>query len=170
MLKWINTTGGPLVGGELEIAKAWRGVHGLSVQHSLPDQTDYDRACGIQDYLEEISCGSGKVIVLGDEPAQTTLFLNNAGQPTIARWLYSTSKDVESIVGSIDCLQSIAEPLIFVISTNKIILFDSSTTINLINNECAELEIDPGDYDITVEQTICPDEFHFIIHRFIRRK
>jgi hypothetical protein len=83
-MQWINSGGGPLICGEKHVAARWFGLHGLSTQSRYSN--DYERACATNELLEKIVCGDGYVMVLGDEPLQSSFFRNGRGELGIARW------------------------------------------------------------------------------------
>lgn len=88
MLKWIASEGGPLVLLSRLALPAWKGIHGES------GETDYDRACGVEDELGLIAVGEISGLVLGDEPLQTAWIPKHAGyQGLLVRWSYAESEE-----------------------------------------------------------------------------
>jgi hypothetical protein len=62
--------------------------------------TDYGRACGVDDYLGVLKVGPGECLVLADEPMQTTIFPTNA-DALIVRWMYAES-GAEKVSGTVN--------------------------------------------------------------------
>lgn len=88
-LEWVNSTGGPLVLAEAEVAQHWQGVSGISSSDRA--MTDYERACQTNEYLQTIHCADGEALILGDEPLQSAISEGADGEPLIIRWGYSNS-------------------------------------------------------------------------------
>jgi hypothetical protein len=87
-LKWISSEGGPLILLEHRLISSWGGAF------APQDETDYDRACAIEDYVGLISVGPGYGLVLGDEPMQTswsTLTEENGG--VLVRWQWARNEN-----------------------------------------------------------------------------
>jgi hypothetical protein len=81
-MKWIESTGGPLVVVPQSLRSEWKGVAG----------GDYEEACGVDDYLGILHRAWGVALVLGDEPFRTTV-IQRAEGPAIARWIYAPDAD-----------------------------------------------------------------------------
>jgi hypothetical protein len=68
------------------------GISGLSIS-GAPQGDDYERACRTEEYLEAMACAEGYVLVLGDEPLQSSFFRTASGDHAIARWAYAQSHE-----------------------------------------------------------------------------
>lgn len=98
-LKWVNSGGGPLIVIPVEIAHYWRGCEtGMpltgdraTIWETVRMNTDYGRACGVDDYLGVLNVGPGECLVLADELMQTTILPTNA-DALIVRWIYAESE------------------------------------------------------------------------------
>lgn len=99
--EWVSCDGGPLLVVAKEHLIAWEGAANPSPGRKIEAQfrwtpngpaTDYDRACDVDDYIGLIDVGSGKGIVLGDEPLMTT-WLPLADGGLLARWVCADSEE-----------------------------------------------------------------------------
>jgi len=87
---WVSTTGGfPILMGR-QMVSLWRG--GFGPENASID--DYSRASEVRDDAEFIPLGNDKVLVLGDEPADTTGWLEDRGRLVLARW-HSGPEDLD---------------------------------------------------------------------------
>ena len=164
-MEWVNSSGGPLICGEMAIATRWRGVFGLSSRSSV--KSDYARACDAKEYLEVLRCGDGNVLVLGDEPLQSSFLRTESGGLTIARWMYASSEDraLEFLRASSKS-ETLASPIRFEINGDCLLMFDAAIGgENLTDHQMTMLE--RGFYSITTERVISKGVLDFIVHRFI---
>lgn len=100
-MDWITSGGGPLICLSRSIIRSWMGVDGLGdpKYHEKGFRSDYERACGIKDYVGVIPVLASTGIVLGDMPLDTTVLRSPDGLPLIARVFYSEPlMDIESMV------------------------------------------------------------------------
>src|SRR5687767_15306764 len=89
-LTWITSAGGPLILLEKQLLSHWHGT----------ETDDYDRSCGIDDYLGLLDVGSGRALVLGEEPMPTAWqFLSGPAEGMLIRWQWAD--DDESVVEAI---------------------------------------------------------------------
>src|SRR5262249_23615596 len=95
-MNWVCSAGGPLIVAPTEIAPHWRGVRGwYPSEDGRPTgktASDYARACSIDDYLGTLEVGSGRALILGDEPMETT-FIPKLGGGVLVRWMYAEKED-----------------------------------------------------------------------------
>lgn len=81
-----------MICAEEHISVQWMGVSGLS-KSGAPHRNDYERACSTQEYLEAMTCAVGYVLVLGDEPLQSSFLSTESGDLAIARWVSAQSSE-----------------------------------------------------------------------------
>ena len=181
-LKWIYSTGGPLILITDKSYNLWSGIlkrssyldNKIEVADDFlnADEADYGKACLIQNYLGVVNIGDDTALVLGDEPLSTTVFNPVNGGVVIARWYYGEDKDfVDNYLNATD-ITALADwefELTVNLSSDKQYLFDSACSGNMSdeeNNDCLLLNIKRGDYKIWT--TICePDEkTKLILHKF----
>ncbi len=117
-LTWIESAGGPLILLEEQLLSHWHGI----------DTDDYDRACGIDDYLGLLDVGSGRALVLGEEPMRTAWQpLSGPAEGMLVRWQWAD--DDESVVEAIAELSKVsweATGIVFDLTDNSLVLFDAA--------------------------------------------
>lgn len=138
-LKWIESTGGPLVLIADKSYQLWSGtlkrVSYLEnrFEHADdfmdPDESDYGKACGVQDYLGVVDIGNDFALILGDEPLLTTTLETRDGHFIIARWIYADDKffveqNLQAL--NVDDINTWEMSLMFRLSSDTQFLFDSS--------------------------------------------
>jgi len=114
VLTWIESAGGPLILLEGRLLSDWHGI----------ETDDYDRACGIDDYLGLLNVGSGRALVLGEEPMPTA-WLSEPGM--LVRWQYAD--DNESVVEAIADLSKASweeTGIVLDVSDSSLVLFDAT--------------------------------------------
>jgi len=167
MINWLATQGGPFVLGEPEYIAQWEGASRRSKSSGSDDLTDYQRACSVQKYLDLVPCGSGKVLVLGDEPMQTTLVSDSQGRPLVIRW-HSCKKNLGSqVLDFVNEGEVLEIPIEFIVRGKKLLLMDSSQNFKIGHTNMLSLTLNNGVYGVTTERARRAGAYHFILHRFI---
>jgi|SRR5580704_13260017 hypothetical protein len=168
-VEWINSTGGPLICAERDIATQWMGSHGLSAVHHAA-KSDYERACTTCEYLQHIPCGTGEVLVLGDEPLQSAFLTERVGQPIIARWVYAQSRQAAEAALAKDLAEAseISPKIKFQVNDELIVLFDSVFLGSDIT-QAVTSSIEAGPYEVTTEKLEVKGAYSFLIHRFVKQ-
>ena len=169
-MRWVNSAGGPLVCGEPLIVSGWRGVEGLSGGGSTGVKNDYERACATRGYLEILTCGNGRVLILGDEPLQSSFFLTNKKETAIARWVFARSHDMEELLcGLLDRTVELARPLAFEVAQGVMTLFDSALPSHAALDVSPTGELEVGRYLVTTEKFEVEKSICFLIHKFMKK-
>lgn len=160
--EWIYSAGGPLICAEHGTGQLWRGVRASSVG---AQKSDYERACDVVDYLSVLRCGSGQVLVLGDEPLQTTI-IDLSNETAIVRWVScATSIAADEALANIPIeLPQIEEPQKIQLNSNHLVLFDSASQLEE-SPTMLEVFLAPGLYKVSTEKYANPGLFEFLIHR-----
>jgi hypothetical protein len=169
-MEWINTTGGPLICGEREVGLHWRGTKGRSVDDGDATKTDYERACTIAEYIQRLRCNEGDILVLGDEPLQSTFILMEKGELAIARWIYlQPRQNAETILkmAVMEADEICAPPIHFNINYGELILFDAACDGIQECKRYIKANLQQGRYVVTTEKRERNRMFSFLIHRFI---
>lgn len=153
-MKWIQSTGGPFVLISNELLDRWSGYYG-----------DYDRACGIQDWLGVLDVGSGQALVLNDEPMQTTAW--SAGDRTLlVRWHHATSE--EAVVGQLERMISLdfPEPSIVVdFGSRSVVLCDSAVPgVDVDEDEILRLDLASARNEARTLDLVLDEETRLILH------
>lgn len=188
-IKWMETTGGPFVVGELSILSRWRGTKGSSLNNGSTSQdlaqekTDYERACDTKSLLDKIACYTGEVLLLGDEPLRSGFLFSNDGKIAIVRWVYATIDFDQNILGRYDQLQRIGDGVELSISSSNLGMMDASidlaqTTAEIadyredspkINHYIASANVSINKFYITEEKVEDAGSYSFIVHRFLKK-
>lgn len=168
-MRWINSSGGPLVLGEPDTMKCWRGLNGSSDIVSKDQEIDYHRACEVSDFLGSIACGTGQLLVFGDEPMKTTLDVDSTGQPTVIRWHSCRPELASHISDLIHSGEQIEKPIAFAIAGNRVVLADSTCDLTAADEQTLEFTIEPAEYSVTTERVGRADMYFFIVHRFLQK-
>lgn len=163
-MTWVVTSGGPLICATPAALSAWRGVAGSSTGDV---QTDYERACAQLEYLSLIPCGTSEVLILGDEPMQST-FARHVDGFVIARWASCLSAErAEQAVSMLPSVLPEQEATrLMQLDGARLCMFDSALDSDQAMLEASCLDIVPGQYEITTERYSREEDFDFLIHRF----
>jgi hypothetical protein len=143
-LKWISTTGGPLILMAKTSLAAWEGTG----MEKFETWSDYDRACEVEDYLDVINVGDEKALVLGDLPSHTASVVVDSSTVLFIRWIWANDENqvVDAINEfSIEQQDWANTDLEIRFSMGDIVLFDSSYTDESVE-ETLEMTIEPGAY------------------------
>lgn len=174
-LKWIGTTGGPILVVPEKHAPHWEGVsepsHGRVVRskhHFDKDgpATDYDRACDIDGYIGVLKVGRGRGIVLNDCPFLTAHH-SLGGRHFLIRWSYAPGEKelLEFFASKVDRL-TVAEEVEFRHPGGRMVLCDSSDTPRDWMGDHAEFDLAAGAYRVTAS-CIEEGECGVIVHEFV---
>ena len=163
-MKWIASEGGPLILMEERLLPSWTGCFSA-------DDSDYDRACAVDDYAGVIRAGEGSALVLGDEPCQATFWSRPPVEHLIVRWQCADSEGaVESCLKRMDKIVfDGAQTIDLFVESEKLILFDATLSGNDEIPEIERLEIDlrPGRYHIRTVVWQPDDQTSLILHGMI---
>ncbi|MBL8565209.1 MAG: hypothetical protein JNM89_05780 [Hyphomicrobiaceae bacterium] len=168
LLDWVNSGGGPLICAEVHISTQWMGINGLS-KPSASHKNDYERACRTQEYLEAMTCGAGYVLVLGDEPLQSSFFVTESGNLAIARWVSAQSPEGlrQFLTGPVADRGDLAPAIPFDVSQGPLVLFDSALRGSDALACCPKADVKPGSYHVTTEKWQLERKFNFVVHRLL---
>lgn len=139
----------------------WRGTLGVP--------SDYELACGVEDYVGVIEKDGSQVLVLGDEPLQTAVASVN-GRPCLVRWVYAPSTDAaESSVAAMASvhLGTPVESVAIRIASSPLVLMDAGAP-GEHPGDTLELELDPGPYRVQVHELVPARDTRFLVHVFER--
>jgi len=161
-MRWISSSGGPLILLPRVAASLWRGVGDDS---QLP--SDYDAACAIEDFTGIVRKNGHDILVLDDEPMQTC-FVEHEAAPLLVRWMYAP--DEEAVLTSLGTLGLEANPEETVkcgFSSGDLLLLDAAYD-GRDPIETLPVSIDPGEYNILTFIHKPSPEVALVIHRFVR--
>lgn len=155
---WIFSAGGPLVLLQASTLGVWRGVLGA----------DYESACAVTGYMGVLRKERRDVLVLADEPMQTTHF-NDGTDDFLVRWIYGT--DEETVVGTLQRMRqllndAIGEVPLEIVEERQLLIDSGAEGASAAKR--LELSLLPGNYAVkTFEYDPSPD-VSLIVHQFIR--
>jgi hypothetical protein len=171
-MKSIASGGGPLVCVEMEVANRWRGVAGSSVSRDV-DQAcpnDYERACGIRDYLGKVSVGDRDALVLGDMPLETLIWKPSGELPRIVRVYYGDpGVDVTTLLelATESALDDPDEVLSVEFKSSLIVVFDSAYPGSDASVDRLAFEMPAGSYLAMTKQLEPDNRTSVLIHFFV---
>jgi hypothetical protein len=117
-MRWIKSEGGPLILIPRSVLKHWRGVADAG--------DDYRAACAVTDYAGVIQRYGVDILVLNDEPLQTSCIARD-GALLLVRWKYAPSES--AIVAALEDVQqqlgSPCEETLLVCVERKHVLLDA---------------------------------------------
>lgn len=147
-MKWIISAGGPLIFMERVFLSKWKGVFG--VQKEMLTSSDYERACEVDDYIGVIPIDSGKAVVLGQEPMDTSWLPLSHTQGIIVRWVWANSEiEVDEVLTNFSLDQEWQETAVTVeFKTENMIIFDSAERGSDLS-DYLNLSLAPGNYSIS---------------------
>jgi hypothetical protein len=135
--------------------------------------SDYARACGIDDYLGSLKVGHGEALILGDEPMQTA-FVPNAEGGIFVRWICAESEDdVRRTLGAIPESAWESTPHRIEVAREGLIVFDSAypgdalppPADDVVPASWIRIELPPGTYRVDTADHEPDDSTRLILHR-----
>jgi hypothetical protein len=165
-LRWIVSGGGPLLLLDRYWLGAWHGHNPDSTDNGT--ETDYERACAIEDFLGVISVGPGQGVVLGDEPMATAWWPLPAVQGgVLVRWRWAP--EGTSIVALLERLPAdawAAHEVTLSLSSGQALLFDSAEGAETL---AASLKIDltPGVFLVETADFAPEPQVALLLHRLV---
>jgi hypothetical protein len=141
-----------LICAEVDTGAQWLGISGLS-KPGVSQSNDYERSCGTSLYLEAMACGAGFVLVLGDEPLQSSFFQTNTGDLAIVRWVYvEVHADVEKFLKGPVIGGDLVSATHFEVARGPLILFDSALRGEDALANSPRADVQAGSYRVTTEK------------------
>jgi hypothetical protein len=148
-LKWIKSLGGNLILMPTSLLKFWQGDDERIAFPSPDIVTDYDRACEVVDYVEEISVGNGSALIFGDLPSDTSCISVDSENIIFVRWIWADDeKQVESTLHAFSIEQNWDNTGITTrFESGDLILFDSVTS-GENRRDSINVNISSGNYNV----------------------
>lgn len=121
--KWLSSSGGPLIVMDESRANLWGGFEG--------QPSDYEIACQSGNYAEKLIMHNAEILVLGDEPLQTSI-AKSENLILILRWKWAEDKaDIYEAINEIDLdLISSIESIDIQWGETRLVVFDAADTFN----------------------------------------
>ncbi len=190
-MRWIHSTGGPLLLVPTEHVRSWEGIDPPPRRRQVvarfrwagPDApaTDYDRACDVDGWLGVLEIGSGHGVVLGDEPMGTTwqasgsLEASGESEGTagglLVRWMYADSE-----AEALRALQRVPETawrddgIVLEVGGEGLCLMDAATPRSeLADDDHLTIHLPPGTYAFATAEHRPDSQTSLVLHRLTRR-
>lgn len=165
-MRWISSAGGPLVLLPLDSVVDWQGnANGGGAP------SDYDIACAAEGYTSALTLRNMSVLVLNDEPLQTT-FLRDATGAFFVRWVYAPGQpEVDAALAVMrGQLGPAVEAVDFHADAPNLVLMDAAeqgASPSLGNR--LSLHLEAGSYKVSTHIYKPSSEVALLIHAFSRR-
>lgn len=168
-MKWIESSGGPLICIENELAIEWMGIDGSKTASNQPTN-DYARACELKDYLGRIELINGSALILGDEPLPTTVLKKPDSDFIIRVYYMDSDADVPALLNTIDdsVFNNPIESLVYNVKSSKLIIFDSAISGGDYKKPILVFNLLPGKYNILTKRVDPDSRTSFLLHKFYR--
>ncbi|WP_392533076.1 Imm21 family immunity protein [Nostoc sp. C117] len=189
-LKWVSSTGGPLVLIHTQYLNKWFGVYSFTTEENKieiyleggglvleedflnPQKTHYGKACEYPNLCGIIDFDDKQVIVLGDEPATTAWFPYPDEEGGIfLRWIFAP--DEESMLKSLNGIPNKGweKNGIFNAKSSSFKLIDSSCPgIDVEENESLAITLNPGNYDLATLEYQPDVSTHLRLHKLEKHR
>jgi hypothetical protein len=143
-----------------------------TIWQTLRRDSDYGRACGVDDYLGVLECGPGQCLVLGDEPMQTAFLPTKEGW-LIVRWVHAEcEEDMVKVVQFVPEDVWEATPHRIHVGSGGLLLSDSAFPGDDLPTTSIEgtvpwlvVPVPEGTYEIDTADYQPDDLTHLILHR-----
>jgi hypothetical protein len=182
-LQWIQSTGGPLILISEKGYKSWSGI--LSRTAYLngrmeeagdflnPEETDYGKACLVDDYTGLVDIGAEKALIFGDEPLLTTAFFSLDHSLIVARCYYGASEATVDkflhafVPNSIDSWELATT---FDAYSSQHYLFDAANCADNMDENSKNylsLNIKQGKYQVWTSVYAPDEQTKLLLHKFV---
>lgn len=173
-LRWIESSGGPLLLLSFANLTAWSG-HTGSLKRNIDGlngaESDYERACAVEDYLGMIAIADGYGIVLAEEPMATAWRPESSSEGILIRWVFGEDQErLPQYLSHID--EEIWRPtgISLKVGEDPLYLFDAAWPgAKVAEHEHLTLSLDAGNYRFDTGTLRIGDKTELILHRLQRR-
>lgn len=157
-MRWISSSGGPLVFIPQVAMNEWRGALGEGV--------DYELACAIESYAGLVRWNSMDILVLGDEPLQTAARIT-PDRLIFIRWMYAPDEDSILRCPDPDKLGVPVEAIRWVVRGGAHVLFDAGVEGSSAQ-EKIEVPLDTGIYRVATHVVKPRRDVGAVVHDITR--
>lgn len=169
-LRWLESNGGPLMLLSRDLLLHWNGVDESMTQ---PD-SDYARACAVQQSLELLEVGSGRGLVLGEEPMSTAWLPNQRVNESciglLVRWVCA-----ENVAEVMRALKKVPDSIwdkssLTLSTTDEAWLFDSAYPGYRVPEDARLIiSLQAGFYSVSSAFYEAKPNVQLVLHRLDRR-
>ena len=162
-MQWVESNGGPLILVPERHLRAWHGADGPSAA-----ETDYERACAIEDYAAAIPVGGGAGIILAEEPLPTAWQPAPEGGGLLVRWVAAPSE--RAVADALAALPSgIPWEEVFDLEIEpedgSLVLFDAALPGSELPPDHLRVALAPGHYTFELSAYRASGELELLLHR-----
>jgi hypothetical protein len=168
--EWVASGGGPLLVLPVDALPYWNGAdeQESALIPSLKDggDSDYARACSVQDWIGLISVGPSEGLILADEPLDTRWWRDPWGATYLLRWMYGDTPAL--VIQSLADLASAAfqrTGLVFRNASDRVVLFDSAMPGTDILTPYSSIGLPRGAYNLDLTHFEPSDTTKMIVVR-----
>jgi len=159
-MRWLSSAGGPFVLLPYGLVHEWHGI--------MRNGSDYRLACTVNGYAGLIAWRDRQVLVLNDEPLDTTIYVE-PGRTMVLRWIYAP--DASAIAAELPKLRTSEIPagdvLELEVGSEPLILFDAAAEGARVTDTLS-LSLEPGGYHIVSHIYAPNDELALVVHDFCK--
>lgn len=170
-IRWIESDGGPLLLLSSAQLTAWSG-YAIELEADGPSssETDYERACAVEDYLGLIAVADGQGVVLGDEPMATAWRSVSSVEGIFIRWVYGEDEgQMSEYMSHIGTVQWRPTGVSLAVAGEPLYLFDAAWPgADVIEYEYLKISLDAGTYSFDTGTLRAGDRTELILHRLRR--
>lgn len=180
--KWVTTVGGPIVILPVAAAKNWSGAFSrksIEAQKIVfvpeddflnPLETDYGKACEIEDYIGTFDFNGDKAIVLGDGPNSTTCLEIGDKEILIVRWIYAENDESVDFYLRSDKIKKLTDwvwnETIYVKHADYVMFDSAEPGFEILENEALYFKLETSEYTIKTCEFKPDDETFLVLHKF----
>ena len=172
-ITWIESSGGPLVLLASDLLPLWTGVGDLDfdqVQPLPPEETDYERACRVSDYLGVVDVAQGYGLVLDDEPLPTVWWPTPEPGGILVRWVACDGPStIASHLDAHEDIEWIPSGIAFAVTSDELYLFDAAVPGSEVT-DFLSIVVPKATYEVETCFLRPDDRTEFILHRLRPRQ
>ena len=163
-MQWVESNGGPLILVPERHLRAWHGADGPSAS-----ETDYERACAVEDYAAAIPVGEGAGIIIAEEPLPTAWQPSSeGGGGMLVRWVAAPSEQAVR-----DALAALPPGIpweeVFDLEVERedgaLVLFDAAVPGGELPPDHLRIDLAPGHYTFELSAYRVSGDVELLLHR-----
>jgi len=156
-LRWISSSGGPLVAVPEQLLESWSGVDPPADGRRLKVKarwdptrpaTDFDRACDVEEPIAALAIGDGSVIVIGGEPPMTT-FVPRPDGGLLVGWIDGETEAESTLLEHLEGRDFDGDTGVVAmieVSPGPLVVFDAACPGIEVEEDRLVLDLYPGRY------------------------
>ena len=163
-MSWLDTQGGPFVVVPASRAASWGGLRGSPSD----EDSDFDRACDVDDYIGIVRFDGGDALVLGDDPFPTAfLKAPSFGGGYLIRMLWGDSEEEAlAAVHDVGASEWTAEGVVFDAEDGVCTMFDAVYAGDAVPTQ-SRFRLPPGRYAVETADVQPDESMCLLVHRLV---